>query len=353
MRAPAERLGLRQLGGRVDAALIVREDRTIPMLRFLRVAGRVLLIALVVLVAFLVVAAVGFYTPKAAERPCQACSGDLAVMHVNGFDLYRRQIGVGTNNPPVVILHGGPGHSSDSYRRSLDFLADQYRLIYYDQRGSGHSEIKPDPSLYTIEQLVAELDAIRQEVIGADRIILIAHSAGGALAQRYALSHPDHVAKLVLISTIPINNGVSVPILWDAFGPAFFVFGLGFPPSDPLAANEWFTEASVESSVPRLYDPANRALLEDAGTVSFVTWREVSRSLEGDDYHEALARLPIPTLVTYGVADGSATGESVASRICAQISHCQLVGFKRSGHWAFLEEPERFADALSTFLLQP
>lgn len=312
------------------------------------------LLSLIGLVAILVVfSAIRFYSPDGATRPCQGCSGDATAVHVNGFDLYYREVGSSSSSPPVVVLHGGPGHSSDSFHESLDFLGETYRVVYYDQRGSGHSQIKPDPSLYTIDQLIAELETLRQDVIQADRIVLVAHSAGGAIAQRYVLSHPDRVSRLVLISSVPANNGVAAPFLWDAFGPALFALGLGFPPSDPLEANDWFTHAMVETSAPRLFDPANRALIEDSGTVSFVTWREVSRSLEGDDRRDSLALLQVPTLVLYGVADGSSSGFAVASSLCETIPRCQLVGFERSGHWPFLEQPEEFARVLTAFLANP
>jgi proline iminopeptidase len=323
------------------------------MSRLLRLVARAGMMALVVLVAFGALAAFRYYSPVGAERSCQGCAGEATAVKVGGFDLYYREIGSDHDGTPVVVLHGGPGHSSESFHRGLDFLADGYRVVYYDQRGSGYSQIRPEPSLYTIELLVDELEAIRSDVLRADRMILVAHSAGGALAQRYALAYPEHVEKLVLISSIPINNGVSTPWLWDAAGPALSALGLGFPPTDPAAANAWFTEKLIETSAPRLYDPSNRSLLQDSGTVSFVTWREVSRSLEGRDYSEELADLHIPTLVTYGVADGAATGEAVASRICETLPDCQVVGFQRSGHWPFLEEPEEFARVLSAFLATP
>ncbi len=323
------------------------------MSRLLRLVARLGLIAMGVIVAFGALAAIRYYSPVAADRPCQGCSGEATAVILGGFELYYREIGSDHGGTPIVVVHGGPGHSSESFHRSLDFLADGYRVAYYDQRGSGNSQIRPDPSLYTIELLVDELEALRRDFVGADRMILVAHSAGGALAQRYALAYPEHVEKLVLISSIPINNGVAVPLLWDAVGPALSTLGLGFPPTDPAAANAWFTDKIVETSAARLFDPGNRALLQDSGTISFVTWREVSRSLEGRDYREELASLDIPTLVTYGVADGAATGEAVATRICETLPDCRLVGFEQSGHWPFLEEPEEFARVLRAFLLAP
>jgi pimeloyl-ACP methyl ester carboxylesterase len=158
---------------------------------------------------------------------------------------------------------------------------------------------------------------------------------------------------MFLVSSTPINNGVAVPALWDALGPALFVLGAGIPPADPAEANAWFAQVLVETSAPRLYDPADRPLLENSGPVSFATWREVSRSLEGDDFREDLAGLEVDTLVVFGQADGGTTGPAAAAALCGLLPRCRLESFERSGHWPFFEEPERFAEVLRSFLVAP
>lgn len=315
-----------------------------------RVATRLLLALLLILIAFIGISNLAYYLPPPANLPCRNCSGEAQTIHVNGFDLYYRELGAETGHAPIVVLHGGPGHSSQSFKRGFDFLADEYRVIYYDQRGSGSSQIKPDPADYTVDQLVEELETLRRDVIGAEKIILIGHSAGGALAQRYALAHREHVESLILVASVQINNGVSAPLVWDVFSPALFILGAGFPPANPEAANEWFGQLLLPSSLPRLYDPSRKSLIEDSGYVSFATWREVSRSLEGPDFKENLRQLPVRTLVIYGAADAAYTGEANATALCTLLPNCTLAGFAQSGHWPFLEEPERFSAEVTAFL---
>jgi proline iminopeptidase len=317
--------------------------------RWRQIAIWVLLTLFALLLGFLATANFLYYSPQAADLPCRNCSGDARAVQVGGFDLYYRELGTSTTKSPIVVLHGGPGHSSQSFKRSLDFLAQEYHVIYYDQRGSGNSQIKPDPAAYTIEQLVEELDALRRDVIGADKITLIAHSAGGALAQRYALAHSDHVESMILIGSIRINNNISAPLVWDLLVPGLSMLG-GFPPADPEAANDWYGQQIVDGSIARLYNPENRSLVEDSGYFSFATWREVSRSLEGKDFSKDLSRLPVRTLVIYGAADNSFTGKDTATSLCALLPDCKLVEFPFSGHWPFLEEQQSFAQTVTTFL---
>ncbi len=309
-----------------------------------------MLVLLALLVAFISIADYAYYSPRAADLPCRNCSGNARSIHINGFDLYYRELGTNIYNAPIVVIHGGPGHSSQSFKQGFDFLSQSYRLIYYDQRGSGNSQIKPDPSNYSVDQFVEELEAIRKEVIGSEKMILIGHSAGGALVQRYALKYPQHVQSMILVSSIQINNGISAPLAWDVFGPALFALGAGFPPAAPEAANTWFTQSLLKSSLPRLYNQKNRSLIEDSGYVSFATWREVSRSLEGADYRDALGQLQVRTMVIYGAADAGYTGKASSTALCTLLPDCTLVDFEHSGHWSFLEEPQRFAEQVTAFL---
>ena len=281
-------------------------------------------------------------------RPCVDCATPV---HVNGYDLYYRELGAEKNLPPVILVHGGPGHSSLSFKNGFDFLAEETRVILYDQRGSGNSQIKPNSKDYTIEQLVEELEALRRDVVKADKVILIGHSFGSALVQRYALKYPEHVEKMVVAGGIRINNGMSNRFVWKWFGGALYSTALGLPPADPKSADEWFTKSSEKDNPQRLFDKSNTSILDDTGTVSFAPWREISFSLTGYDYKKELSQLQTPTLIIYGTADSPYTGKSVADELCDTLPNCQSVAFTQSGHWTFLEEPEKFQQVITDFLI--
>jgi proline iminopeptidase len=302
-----------------------------------------------IVVASLLYSAASFYLyhrVKPQERPCVDCS---APVHVGGFDLFFREVGLDQGLPPVVLVHGGPGHSSLSFKGSFDFLAARTRVIYYDQRGSGNSQISPSVEDYTVDHLVDELESIRRDVLKSDQIILIGHSFGSALVQRYALKHPDRVSKLVLVCGIRINNSMDSRLVWKWFGPALYSFALGFPPGDAKEADAWMTP-KPDDDADRLFDPSRTDLLEGSGTISFATWFSVSQSLAGYDYRHELSQLPVPTLFIYGDADSPYTGKPVADELGGILPVFRSVGFSHSGHWPFLEEPERFQVELSKFL---
>ena len=102
---------------------------------------------------------------------------------------------------PVVFLHGGPGGgSSPSHRRLFD--PERYRIIVFDQRGSGlsrphASEPDADLSTNTTWHLVDDLERLREH-LGVDRWQVFGGSWGSTLALAYAETHPERVTELVL-----------------------------------------------------------------------------------------------------------------------------------------------------------
>ncbi|MDH3220727.1 MAG: prolyl aminopeptidase [Gammaproteobacteria bacterium] len=97
---------------------------------------------------------------------------------------------------PVVFLHGGPGGSCEPGHRRF-FNPESYRIILFDQRGSGKS--RPHASLEhnTTWDLVDDLEKIR-ELLHIERWVVFGGSWGSTLALAYAQTHPDRVLGLIL-----------------------------------------------------------------------------------------------------------------------------------------------------------
>ena len=133
---------------------------------------------------------------------CQA--GELApgqgFIEVPGGPVWYKITGSGPGLP-VMVLHGGPGGTSCGYA-GLDPLGSERPVIRYDQLGSGRSGRPDDPSLWTVDRFVEELHAVRQE-LGLERMHLLGHSWGGALAAAYVLEKgTEGIASLVLSSPL-------------------------------------------------------------------------------------------------------------------------------------------------------
>ncbi len=97
---------------------------------------------------------------------------------------------------PVVFLHGGPGAgATPAHRRFYDPAC--YRIIIFDQRGSGRSTPHGDVTDNTTPHLVADMEMLRR-ARGIERWALFGGSWGSTLALAYAQAHPRHVRALVL-----------------------------------------------------------------------------------------------------------------------------------------------------------
>lgn len=109
--------------------------------------------------------------------------------------LYYEQCG-NPHGKPVVILHGGPGGGcSAKMRRFHD--PEAYRIVLFDQRGSGRSTPHADLVDNTTWHLVADIERLRQH-LGIARWQVFGGSWGSTLALAYAQTHPQVVTELVL-----------------------------------------------------------------------------------------------------------------------------------------------------------
>src|SRR5580658_5937775 len=124
---------------------------------------------------------------------------DEGYVDANGLLIYYTSFGQG---PPLLIVHGGPGASHDYFLPYLIPLARHNRLIFIDERGSGKSQKLDDPAGYTVENMVEDVEAVRQGLV-LGKISLLGHSYGGVLAQAYALKYQNNLTHLILCSTFP------------------------------------------------------------------------------------------------------------------------------------------------------
>jgi 3-oxoadipate enol-lactonase len=93
-----------------------------------------------------------------------------------------------------VLVHGLGGTGAEIWKGQIADLAAEFRVIAYDLRGSGQSEVTPGP--YTIDLLADDLRAL-VDALGLGRIALVGHSMGGSITLAYAARHHADVRCLV------------------------------------------------------------------------------------------------------------------------------------------------------------
>ncbi|HET6857110.1 MAG TPA: alpha/beta fold hydrolase [Streptomyces sp.] len=117
---------------------------------------------------------------------------DVLTVRANGLRMAYRVWGDAAA-PPVVLLHGRTADSA-RWTHIAEELAATRRVYALDLRGHGQSEW---PGSYGYEQMRDDVRAFL-DVLGLDRVDLIGHSMGGAVAALVAQAHPERVGRLVM-----------------------------------------------------------------------------------------------------------------------------------------------------------
>jgi len=167
-----------------------------------------------------------------------------------GHALYWETCG-NPNGKPAVILHGGPGSGCSPGNRRM-FNPDAFRIVLFDQRGSGRS--KPhasgqnaDLSTNTTEHLLGDIEQLRQ-FLGIERWVMFGGSWGSTLALAYAERHYERVSALILAA---VTTTAHWEVDWITEG-----VGQYFP-----EALDRFREGSQAAEGERLVDAYHKSLM--------------------------------------------------------------------------------------------
>jgi proline iminopeptidase len=145
---------------------------------------------------------------------------NLPAIEMNGSRFHVETFG-DPANPVIVFLHGGPG---GDYRGMLRLaerfngysLADEYFLVFWDQRGSGLSQ-RHDSNVLTIDVYSNDLNTLVDRYSPGRRVFLIGVSWGGMFATRYINEFPQRVAGAVLVEPGPLDGATMERLKDDMF----------------------------------------------------------------------------------------------------------------------------------------
>ena len=285
---------------------------------------------------------------------CEASQRNVKELSVQTPDvtLFTRAAGHLESGNVLIAVNGGPGLSSH-YMLSLERLAGtELAVITYDQRGISRSTDVPlIPGNFTFQKYVEDLEYVRAAT-GVETVHLIGHSWGGLVALSYAVTHPERVRSIVLISCGPPT--------WDGVRTCFeniqqrFVElqASGLIPSDLTPGTKEFGEAFLTAY---FSDPSFWFSSDDEGSepvqnqeVNQLTWTAV----QGYDLTSELSRLEHRVLVIRGEGDPCepSAGQSVEEALSS--AEIRSVMLEDCGHF-WHECPEEFFAAVRPFLYEP
>ena len=275
--------------------------------------------------------------------------------------LFVRDVGP-IESPVLLVIHGGPGGNHNSLL-PLERFAPQYRVVFYDQRGTGASDrLGPGAlSRLTLEENVEDLEAVRQQV-GKERVSIIGHSFGGALAIFYAAKYPQHVDRLIVYSGGPENQTIANEKREAHLKKmteeernqlrtriqALQVAAEKNASEDDL--DKLFLKVA-EVMFPSLYCKRPSGGDGEKGRAGFWASQAVNGYIDSFERHafvNQLKKIDRPVLLTWGRCE-----PSPKDRLLYLLDHlpdARMVVFEESGHNAMEEEPDLFFATVAAFL---
>lgn len=148
-------------------------------------------------------------TPNSNDTSFEVKKGGCKMIQIDGkYNVWTKKVGNGKIK--VLLLHGGPGFTHDYFECFEDFLPNEgIEFYYYDQLGTGNSDIPTDTSLWTIPRYVEEVEQVRKG-LGLENFYLLGHSWGSMLAMEYLQKYQSNVKAAVLSNmTAGIKSYVS------------------------------------------------------------------------------------------------------------------------------------------------
>jgi proline iminopeptidase len=330
-------------------------------------------VAIVVLVSVLSSVACGIHTAPFRDVRGHRIPGSVATMTDATIGGVKQRLwlrSVDARNPPVVLLHGGPGASESAlFRHFNGDLENRFLMVYWEQRGTGRSYRSdiPDASM-TIEQFVQDLDEVVELVrvrFGAKRVVLLGHSWGSALGLLYTSRYPEKVAAYVGVGQV-VDMRTGERLSYDFAragatrrqhrGALKALDRIGPPPhtvDEMLTSRKWVERFGgsfhANLSTGKLIwaalrtDEANLIDLIKFGQGNRFSLRHLWPEFREFDVDESLTSFETPIIFLLGRNDWQVPSTLAASyfeRI--QAPYKRLIWFEQSAHNPPFEEPELF-----------
>jgi len=273
---------------------------------------------------------------------------------------------VGTNpDIKVLLLHGGPGATDELYECfDVWFPGAGIEYYYYDQLGSFRSDVPEDPSLWTLERFVDEVEQVRIALgLDSSNFVLLGQSWGGLLAMEYAVHHQQNLKGLVIsnmMSSSKLYNEYAHNVLMPTMDQEILAeikqFEADGNTSDPryeeLLMEHHYVLHVCRMPVEQWPDPVMRSLghINPAIYVPMQGPSELglSGSLESWDRSGDLKDIDVPTLVI-GAAHDTMDPEHMRW-MSEQLPQGEFLLCPNGSHLAQFDDPQHYFPGLINFL---
>ena len=256
-------------------------------------------------------------------------------IEVSGLKVHYRELGQGT---PLLLLHANPGDGRD-FDAVIPELANYHRVIVLDWPGYGQSAPPPDYERVGVLSYYRFFVAFL-EALNLPQVSIIGNSLGGSIAARFAASHPERVARLVLVSP----GGFTTQNMLTRFFCRFQGSAFSVPPY-------WFARLYLHVPTSVTMEMLIRAKTQQASSVSLAINRALWRSFAHpeNDLRDLAKTIRAPVLLIFGKRDPLISAKLDGKAAARSIPHAATFN-PPCGHAPFAELPEFFLKQVIPFL---
>ena len=246
-------------------------------------------------------------------------------------------VGKGDRLGVPVLLMPGLGDSWRSFEPVLHHLPESIHAIALTQRGHGDSSQPVEG--YRFHDFAADLMAF-VDALDVEAAVIVAHSASGFFAQRFAIDHPERTMGLVFIgSPATLRSHPRVREAWDS------TISKLTDPVDPGFVREMQSGALTQPVPNEFFE----TLVQEALKVPARVWKAAFEGFLEDDLLGELSHIKVPTLIVWGDRD-TIVNRSDQEELAGAIPGSRLLVYSGAGHSPHWEEPDHFASDLASFI---
>lgn len=252
---------------------------------------------------------------------------------LNGVVLHVEDLG--RADGPALVFSNSLGTDFRIWDDVVGQLAGCFRIVRYDKRGHGLSEVDKPP--YRIDDHVADLAALLDE-LAIEGAIVCGLSVGGLIAQGLAAQRPELVAGLVLCDTA---YKIGAAELWNSRMAAIEKAGIASIAEAIL--ERWFSK-DLRANHPDAL-AGWRAMLTRTPQAGYLG---TCAAIRDTDFTEAAKRIAVPTLCMVGAEDG-ATPPALVRELADLIPGARYEVIEGAGHLPCIERPLAVARLIEDF----
>lgn len=255
-------------------------------------------------------------------------------IHFNGLSL---EVRIAGHSGPWVIFSHSLATNLSMWEEQAKILSRKFRVVRYDTRGHGGSDVPPGP--YRMSDLVNDAVGL-MDALSIERAHFVGLSLGGSTAIGLAIAHPERLLS-VAICDARADAPESFRVAWED--------RIQTVESNEMSAlveptvQRWFTSASFIER-PAVIAKV-REMISSTPAAGFIG---CARALLTLDYESKLQAIAIPSLLLAGAEDS--VFPELKREMHAHIPGSRLVLIPAAGHLSNLEQPDAFSAALLDFL---